>query len=121
MELSEHVVDFEKCNAIKSQVLADFISEWTEPGFAAEGVVHESSWLIYCDGAWGTIGAGAVAILTSHSGIKLHYAVRLQFNNEADKCTNNIVEYEAILLGLRKLRVIGVERCILCTDSKVVA
>jgi hypothetical protein len=41
MELSEHVVDFEKCNAIKSQVLADFISEWTEPGFAAEGVVHE--------------------------------------------------------------------------------
>jgi ribonuclease HI len=30
-------------------------------------------------------------------------------------------EYEAILLGLRKLRAIGVQRCTLCTDSKVVA
>jgi hypothetical protein len=40
---------------------------------------------------------------------------------ETDNCTNNIVEYEAILLGLRKLRAIGVQRCILCTDSKVVA
>jgi ribonuclease HI len=47
--------------------------------------------------------------------------VRLQFNNEADKCTKNIVEYEAILLGLQKLRAISVQRCILCTDSKVVA
>jgi ribonuclease HI len=32
--------------------------------------------------------------------MKVRYAARLQFNNEADKCTNNIVEYEAILLGL---------------------
>jgi ribonuclease HI len=45
----------------------------------------------------------------------------LQFNNEAKKCTNNIAEYEAILLGLRKLRAIGVQRCTLRTDSKVVA
>jgi ribonuclease HI len=47
--------------------------------------------------------------------------VRLQFNKETDKCTNNIIEYEAILWGLRKLRAIGVQRCILHTDSKVVA
>jgi hypothetical protein len=33
----------------------------------------------------------------------------MQFNNESDKCTNNIAEYEAILLGLRKLRAIGVK------------
>jgi ribonuclease HI len=45
----------------------------------------------------------------------------LQFSNESDKCTNNIAEYEAILLGLRKLRDISVQRCILHTDSKVVA
>jgi ribonuclease HI len=35
--------------------------------------------------------------------------------------TNNIAEYEAILLGLRKLRVIGVQRCILHIDYKIVA
>jgi hypothetical protein len=119
MELSEHIVDFEKCNAIKSQVLADFVAEWIETGFTTEGAVPESSWLIYCDRAWGAAGAEAAMILTSHSGIKLRYAVRLQFNNEADKCANNIVEYEAILLGLRKQRTIGVQRCILRIDSKV--
>jgi ribonuclease HI len=54
-------------------------------------------------------------------GIKLCYAIRLQFNNEADKYTNNIVEYEAILLGLHKLRAIGVQRCTLHTDSNVAA
>jgi hypothetical protein len=53
MELSEHVVYFEKCNAIKSQILADFMAEWTEPSSSIEGVVPESPWLIYCDGAWG--------------------------------------------------------------------
>jgi ribonuclease HI len=77
-----------------------------EPGSSTEGVVLESSWLVYCDGAWGAVGAGAAAILISPSGIKLRYVERLQFNNKADKCTNNIVEYEAILLGLRKPRAI---------------
>jgi ribonuclease HI len=51
----------------------------------------------------------------------LRYAARLQFNNEADKCTNNIAEYETILLRLRKVRAIRVQRCTLRTDSKVVA
>jgi ribonuclease HI len=41
--------------------------------------------------------------------------------NEADKCTNNIAEYEAILLGLRKLRAIDVQTCVLCTYLKVVS
>jgi ribonuclease HI len=40
---------------------------------------------------------------------------------ESDKCTNNIVEYEAVILGLRKLRALGVTTCIIKTDSKVVA
>jgi hypothetical protein len=52
MELSEHVVDFEKRSAIKSQILADFVAEWTELGFATAGAVSESPWLVCCDGAW---------------------------------------------------------------------
>jgi ribonuclease HI len=120
MELSEHVIDFEKRNAIKSQVLANFIAEWTESGSTIEGEVLESPWLVYCDGAWDAVRAGATAILISPSGIKLRYAARLQFSNKADKCTNNIVGYEAILLGLCKLRAIGVQRCTLRTYSKVV-
>jgi hypothetical protein len=103
MELSKHI-DFEKRIIINSQILANFIAEWMEPGSATEGVVLESPWLVYCDEAWGTVGARAVAILISQSGIKLCYATRLQFNNEANKCTNNIAEYKAILRGASQIK-----------------
>jgi ribonuclease HI len=36
------------------------------------------------------------------------------------KCTNNIAEYEAILLGLRKLRAMGIRRAVLKSDSQVI-
>jgi hypothetical protein len=77
MELSEHVVDFKNHTAIKSQILANFMAEWTEPGSTIEGVVPESPWIVSCDGAWGAAGAGAAAILASPSRIKLCYAARL--------------------------------------------
>jgi ribonuclease HI len=35
--------------------------------------------------------------------------------------TNNIAEYEAILLGLQKFGAIGVQTCVLRMDSKVVS
>jgi ribonuclease HI len=76
---------------------------------------------VYCDGAWGNAGAGAATILVSPSEIKLRYTTRLQFTNWTDKCTNNITEYEAILLGLRKLRAISIQTCMLRTNSKVVS
>jgi hypothetical protein len=67
MGLLEHVVDFEKCSAIMSHILAYFVAEWTGPGFTLEGPVPESPWLVSCDGAWGAARAGVVAILTSPS------------------------------------------------------
>jgi hypothetical protein len=42
MELSEHVVDFEKRSAIKSQVLADFITDWTEPSSYTDGIMIDT-------------------------------------------------------------------------------
>jgi ribonuclease HI len=68
----------------------------------------------------GATGARAAVVLFSPSGVKLQYVARMQFNNESDRCTNNIAEYEAILLGLYKLRAIEVQKCILHSDSKVV-
>jgi hypothetical protein len=53
IELSEHVIDFKKCSTIKSQILADFVAEWVEPGSSIEGVVTRSPLLIYCNAAWG--------------------------------------------------------------------
>jgi ribonuclease HI len=36
------------------------------------------------------------------------------------QCTNNIAEYEALLLGLRKLNAMGVRRAVLKSDSQVI-
>jgi hypothetical protein len=118
IELSEYVINFERCSAIKSQIPADFMAEWIEPQSLVD-IVQESPWLLHCNEAWGSTGAGAAAIFTSPSGIKLCYAARLQFAGETDKCTNNIIEYEAILLCLQTLRDIGVQTCVPHTDSKV--
>jgi hypothetical protein len=73
MELSDHVIDFEKRSAAKSQFLADFIADWMEPSSYTEGIVIDTLWQVYCDGAWGASGVGAVAILKSPLGIKLRY------------------------------------------------
>ena len=76
----------------------------------------QPDWIIYCDGAWGFAGAGAAAIITSPSGVQMRYAARLEF-----QCTNNIAEYEAILLELRKARAMGIQSLIIKIDSQVVA
>jgi hypothetical protein len=49
-------------------------ADGTEPSSYTEGTVVDTSWQVYCDGAWGVSEAGAAAILTSPSGIKLRYA-----------------------------------------------
>ena len=59
--------------------------------------------------------AGIAAILTPPKGPKLRYVARLEF-----PMTNNIAEYEAVLLGLRKLKALGVRRCIVRSDSQVI-
>jgi hypothetical protein len=77
MELSEHIVDFEKRSTIKSQVLADFVTDWTEPSSYTEGIVVDTPWQVLYDEASGVSGAKAAAILTIHLGVKLRYAARL--------------------------------------------
>jgi ribonuclease HI len=56
-----------------------------------------------------------------HPQDSYRYATHLHFLLDSDKCTNNIAEYEAIIVGLHKLRALGVTTSIVKTDSKVVA
>jgi hypothetical protein len=102
-ELSEHTIDFGKRSAIKSQVLADFVVEWTSPSNTTGDEELVPVWEIRCDGAWGRKGARIAAIITSPAGVKLRYAARLDYTDPSDRCTNNTTEYEALLLGLRKV------------------
>jgi hypothetical protein len=90
-ELAEHVINFVARSAIKSQVLADFVADWTPSAPKGEAVVMEPVWEVQCDGAYCHLGSAAAAVLKSPSGIKLRYALRLNYDN----CTNNVAKYEA--------------------------
>ena len=54
--------------------------------------------------------------MTVPSGTQLKYAVRLDFKG----CTNNIAEYEGLLLGLRKARALGARRLSIRSDSELI-
>jgi ribonuclease HI len=71
---------------------------------------------MHFDGAFNLLGAGAGAVLTSRSGDKLFYAVQLCFKPE-NKVSNNIVEYEGLLAGLRAANALGITRLIVKGDS----
>jgi ribonuclease HI len=72
--------------------------------------------MVFCDGSGGTFGVGAAAVLVAPSKVRTCYGVKLDFS-----CTSNIVEYEALLLRLRKLKAMGIRRAILKTNSQVIS
>jgi ribonuclease HI len=117
-ELSEYIVDFERINVIKSQVLADFVMDWTSPTQNLDEKIPEP-WIVQCDGAWCYRGVGISAVVTSPAGVVIRYAAQLIFANN-EHSTNNTTEYEALLLALRKMKALGKQTFIIRTDSKVI-
>jgi ribonuclease HI len=111
-ELNEFSIDYVHRSSIQSQALADFIADWTPGAQGEEATKDAEAWIIFCDGSWGTFGAGAAAVLVAPSKVRTCYVARLDFS-----CTNNVAEYEALLLGLRKLKAMA----ILKTDSQVIS
>jgi ribonuclease HI len=73
-------------------------------------------WTLYTDGAWGHLGVGASAVLIAPLGLCTKYATRLEF-----KATNNIAEYEGLILGLNKAKALGAKTVLEKIDSQVVA
>jgi ribonuclease HI len=115
-ELNEFAIDYVHRSSIQSQALADFIADWT-PGAHVEEINKDiEAWTVFYYGSWGAFGAGAAAVLVAPSKVKTCYVAKLDFS-----CTNNIAKYEALLLGLRKLRAMGIRRVILKTDSQVIS
>jgi hypothetical protein len=94
-------MDFERRSAIKSQVLADFVVDWTSPTQYLDEEIP-MPWIVQCDGTWCYKGVGISAVVTSPAGVVIRYAARLIFVNN-EHFTNNTTEYEALLLVLRKM------------------
>jgi ribonuclease HI/transposase InsO family protein len=127
VELQLFEISFETTKVIKSKVLAEFTTEWTDP-FADEPPEVESTlpgeealglWVMHFDGAFNLPSAGPGAVLTSPSGDKIFYAIQLCFKPE-HKVSNNIAEYEGLLAGLRATNALGIKRLIIKGDSQLV-
>ena len=114
IELSEFDIRYKLKNAIKWQVLADFVMEFTsaEPAKDAQTTTYLSVWKLSVDGASNAQGSGAGLILTSPEGIDIEYALRFGF-----RASNNEAEYESVIAGLNLAHSLEVDQLEVCSDS----
>nr|GEY71333.1 reverse transcriptase domain-containing protein [Tanacetum cinerariifolium] len=116
----EMVRDIEETprTSIKGQILADFLNEI--PSNASQGMpvaeTQEEPWMLFTDGSSCVDGSGAGLILTNPDGVEFTYALRFQFVT-----SNNKAEYEALIVGLRIAKQMGVKNIQANVDSKLVA
>jgi hypothetical protein len=80
-------VDFKKRNAIKPQVLANFVVDWTSPTQNLDKEIP-TPWIVQCDGAWCHKGVGISAVVTSPAEVVIRYAARLIFADNEHSMNN---------------------------------
>jgi ribonuclease HI len=108
VELLGETLSFAARKAIKSQVLADFLAEWTDTQLPTTPIQPEL-WTMYFDGSLMKTGAGVGLLFISPLGKRLRYVIRLHF-----PASNNVAEYEALVNGLR----IAIELGVQCLDAR---
>jgi ribonuclease HI len=107
-------ISFAPRNAIKSQVLADFVAEWVDTQLPT-ALIQPELWTMFFDESLMKTGAGAGLLFISPLGKHLRYVLRLHF-----PASNNVVEYEALVNGLRIAIELGVRRLDARGDSQLV-
>jgi ribonuclease HI len=107
-------ISFAPRKAIKSQVLVDFVAEWVDTQLPTSPIQPEL-WTMYFDGSLMKTGAGAGLLFISPLGKHLRYVLRLHF-----PASNNTVEYEALVNGLRIAIKLGVWHLDARGDSQLV-
>jgi hypothetical protein len=95
VELGEFEIEFCPSQAIKSQILAGFVSKWTEIQMPPPKE-RPKHWIMYFDGALNLEGTGAGVLFISPHGEQLKYILQIRY-----KASNNDTEYDALIHGLR--------------------
>ena len=114
MELMGETLTYAPRKAVKSQILADFIAEWTDTQLPPPQIQAEC-WLMYFDRSVMKTCAGAGLLFVSPLGEHMCYVVRLHF-----PASNNMAEYEALLCGLRITIELGIRRLNVWGDSQLI-
>ena len=113
IELSEFDVQYRPRTAIKGQIVADFIAEYTQQ--EDKGAEGQKLWSIHTDGSSNQHSGGAGVVMLTPERDKIECMIRLDFPT-----TNNEAEYEALVAGLDLAKAAGAENMIIYCDSQVV-
>ncbi|GJW01264.1 reverse transcriptase domain-containing protein, partial [Tanacetum coccineum] len=126
VELGAYKITYEPRNSMKGQVLADFLNEIPigsdtlvpiETTYTKEDKKdRQEEWMLFTDRACSSKGFSKGLVLKIPTKTEYTYALRLTFDS-----TNNQVEYEALLAGLRIAKKMGVQALSVKVDSKLVA
>ena len=77
-------------------------------------VTEEQEWSMYFDGS-STFQRGGIGVVLKSPGEEHTFAYKLHF-----PCSNNEAEYEALLIGLKATRRLGIKRLKVFGDSELV-
>ena len=113
VELSEFGIWYRQRTAIKGQVVANFIAEFTLKD--SQGAEETPQWNIYIDESSNKQAEGVGMVLISPEEDKVECMIRLEFHT-----TNNEAEYEALIEGLDLAKAIGAENMVIHCDSQVI-
>uniref|UniRef100_A0A2N9HL09 Uncharacterized protein n=1 Tax=Fagus sylvatica TaxID=28930 RepID=A0A2N9HL09_FAGSY len=111
--------------AIKGQVLADFVAEFTPAlehkelnaiAFQEDSPENSGWWKIHTDGASNAKGSGTGVVIITPDETVIEQSIQLDF-----KASNNEAEYEAVLAGLNSAKTLGAKNLIVHCDSLLIA
>ena len=117
------------CTAVKGQVLANWVVEFTESPIEVEVEDHRfgrkqvstvsfhrpSPRKLYIDGAANQKGSRVRVVIFFPDGITIEKSLRLGF-----LATNNEIEYEALLVGVAMVKKMGGKAVEIFLDSRLV-
>lgn len=121
IELNEFDIKYLPQGAVKGQVVADFITEYTYDmdvelvsKVTLQEKTNQKEWVVHVDGSSTSVTIGGRVLITLEK-VKLEYAIKFRF-----KATNNEAEYESMIMGLRIARELGVKKVKVKTDFQLV-
>ena len=117
IELSEFDIIYKPKTAIKWQIFADFVMEFTsaELAEATQPTSDLLIWRLSVDRPINAQGSCASLILTSSEGIDIEYVLRFGF-----RASNNEAEYEVVIAGLNIAYSMEVDQLEVCSNSHLV-
>ncbi|XP_075666693.1 uncharacterized protein LOC142636372 [Castanea sativa] len=114
IELSEFDIRYQPWAAVKGQILADFVAEFTTT--KDQGAKETPIWRVHIDGSFNKHAGGVEVVLHTLEGDKIECMIHLDFST-----TNNEAKYEALVAGLDLAIAAGAKSVVAYSDSQIVA